>query len=100
MKTRDELQDIAKELGVTGYSALKKQELVLRLLQAQTEQQGFLFGGGVLEIVEDGFGFLRKERFLPGPSDVYVSQSQIRRFGLRTGGWVKGQVRAPIDNGE
>ncbi|MBI2954503.1 MAG: transcription termination factor Rho [Chloroflexi bacterium] len=98
MKTRDELQDIAKELGITGYSALKKQELVLRLLQAQTEQQGYLFGEGVLEIVEDGFGFLRKERFLPGPSDVYVSQSQIRRFGLRTGDMVTGQIRPPKEN--
>lgn len=98
MKTRDELQDMAKELGITGYSALKKQELVLRLLQAQTEQQGFLFGEGVLEIVEDGFGFLRKERFLPGPSDVYVSQSQIRRFGLRTGDMVTGQIRPPKEN--
>ncbi|MCL5958717.1 MAG: transcription termination factor Rho [Chloroflexi bacterium] len=98
MKTRDELQDLAKELGVTGYSALKKQDLVLRLLQAQTEQQGFLFGGGVLEIVEDGFGFLRKERFLPGSSDVYVSQSQIRRFGLRTGDMITGQIRPPKEN--
>ena len=89
---------MAKELGITGYSALKKQDLVLRLLQAQTEQQGFLFGGGVLEIVEDGFGFLRKERFLPGPSDVYVSQSQIRRFGLRTGDMITGQIRPPKES--
>ena len=98
MKTRDELQDMAKELGITGYSTLKKQELVLRLLQAQTEQQGYLFGEGVLEIVEDGFGFLRKERFLPGPADVYVSQSQIRRFGLRTGDMITGQIRPPKEN--
>jgi len=98
LKTRDELQEMAKELGVTGYSGLKKQDLVLRLLQAQTEQQGFLFGGGVLEIVEDGFGFLRKERFLPGSSDVYVSQSQIRRFGLRTGDMITGQIRPPKEN--
>ncbi|MCL5959052.1 MAG: transcription termination factor Rho [Chloroflexi bacterium] len=98
LKTRDELQDLAKELGVTGYSSLKKSDLVLRLLQAQTEQQGFLFGGGVLEIVEDGFGFLRKERFLPGSSDVYVSQSQIRRFGLRTGDMITGQIRPPKEN--
>ncbi|MBI4321820.1 MAG: transcription termination factor Rho [Chloroflexi bacterium] len=98
LKTRDELQDMAKELGVTGYSALKKQDLALRLLQAQTEQQGFLFGDGVLEVVEDGFGFLRKERFLPGPSDVYVSQSQIRRFALRTGDMITGQIRPPKEN--
>ncbi len=97
-KTRDELQDLAKELGVTGYSAMKKQDLVFRLLQAQTEQQGLLFAGGVLEIVPDGYGFLRKERFLPGASDVYVSQSQIRRFGLRTGDWVTGQVRPPKES--
>ncbi|MBI2941244.1 MAG: transcription termination factor Rho [Chloroflexi bacterium] len=97
-KTRDELQDIAKELGVTGYSGLKKQELVFRVLQTQTEQQGYLFGGGILEIVEDGYGFLRKDGFLPGSSDVYVSQSQIRRFGLRTGDMVTGQVRPPKEN--
>ncbi len=97
-KTRDDLQDIAKELGVTGYSALKKQDLIFRILQAQTEQQGFLFGGGILEIVEDGYGFLRKDGFLPGPADVYVSQTQIRRFGLRTGDMVTGQVRPPKDN--
>ncbi len=97
-KTRDELQDIAKELGVTGYSALKKQDLIFRILQAQTEQQGYLFGGGILEIVEDGYGFLRKDGFLPGAADVYVSQTQIRRFGLRTGDMVTGQVRPPKDN--
>jgi transcription termination factor Rho len=97
-KTRDELQEIAKELGITGYSALKKQDLIFRILQAQTEQQGYLFGGGILEIVEDGYGFLRKDGFLPGPADVYVSQTQIRRFGLRTGDLVTGQVRPPKDN--
>lgn len=98
LKTRDELQEVAKELGITGYSGLKKQELIFRLLQAQTEQQGLLFDGGVLQIVDDGYGFLRKERFLPGPSDVYVSQSQIRRFGLRTGDMVTGQVRPPKES--
>jgi len=97
-KTRDELQDLARELGVTGFSALKKQELIFRILQAQTEQQGYLFGGGILEIVEEGYGFLRKEGFLPGPADVYVSQTQIRRFSLRTGDMVTGQVRQPKDN--
>ncbi|MHB1006949.1 MAG: transcription termination factor Rho [Chloroflexota bacterium] len=97
-KKLDELQDLAKELSVSGYSALRKQELILRLLQAQTEQQGYLFGGGVLDVVEDGFGFLRKERYLPGSSDVYVSQSQIRRFGLRQGDYVSGQVRPPKES--
>ena len=97
-KTRDELQEIAKEMGISGVSALKKQELIFRLLQAHTEQAGFLFGGGILEIIEDGYGFLRKDGFLPGPSDVYVSQSQIRRFGLRTGDMVTGQIRPPKDS--
>jgi transcription termination factor Rho len=97
-KTRDELQEMAKELGIAGVSTLRKQDLIFRLLQAQTEQQGNLFRGGVLEIVEDGFGFLRQERYLPGSNDVYVSQSQIRRFGLRTGDMVTGQVRPPKDS--
>ncbi|MCL4533780.1 MAG: transcription termination factor Rho [Bacteroidetes bacterium] len=97
-KTRDELLDVAKELGVTGLSGLKKQDLIFRLLGAQAEQQGLLFSGGVLEIMEDGYGFLRKDRFLPSSNDVYVSQSQIRRFGLRTGDNVTGQVRPPKDS--
>ena len=81
-KTRDDLQDMAKELGLTGITQLKKQDLVMRLLQAQAEQQGLLFSGGVLQTMEDGYGFLRKGGFLPSANDVYVSQSQIRRFGL------------------
>ena len=97
-KTITELRDIARDLELSGYTALKKQDLVFRLLQAHTEQQGNIFSAGVLEIVEDGFGFLRQERFLPGNMDVYVSQSQIRRFGLRTGDMVSGQVRPPKDN--
>src|SRR5207245_8532540 len=97
-KTVTELRDIARDLELGGYSTLKKQDLVFRLLQANTEQQGNIFSAGVLEIVEDGFGFLRQERFLPGNMDVYVSQSQIRRFGLRTGDMVSGQVRPPKDN--
>ncbi|GCE19208.1 hypothetical protein KDK_30080 [Dictyobacter kobayashii] len=97
-KTITELRDIARDLELSGYSTLKKQDLVFRLLQANTEQQGNIFSAGVLEIVEDGFGFLRQERFLPGNMDVYVSQSQIRRFGLRTGDMVSGQVRPPKDN--
>jgi transcription termination factor Rho len=78
-KTVTELRDIARDLELSGYTTLKKQDLVFRLLQAHTEQQGNIFSAGVLEIVEDGFGFLRQERFLPGNMDVYVSQSQIRR---------------------
>ncbi|MCK4362541.1 MAG: transcription termination factor Rho [Dehalococcoidia bacterium] len=98
-KTREELLEIAKELGITGYTALKKQDLVLRLLQASAELQGNLFGGGVLEIMDEGYGFLRQDNLRPGASDVYVSQSQIRRFGLRTGDAVTGQMRLP-KNGE
>ena len=98
-KTRDELMDLAKELGVSGYSNLKKHELVFKLLQAQTEHEGYLFDTGVLEIVEDGYGFLRKDpNFLPSNNDIYVSQSQIRRFGLRTGDQVTGQVRPPKES--
>ncbi len=97
-KSREELVEIAKELGVPISDALKKQELIFRVLQAQAEQQGNLYGGGVLEIVEDGYGFLRKGSFLPSASDIYVSQSQVRRFGLRTGDYVTGQMRAPKDN--
>ncbi len=97
-KTRDELQDMARELNIHGVTGLRKQDLIFRLLQAQTEQQGNIFSGGILDIVDDGYGFLRQERYLPGPHDVYVSQSQIRRFGLRTGDMVTGQVRPPKDS--
>jgi transcription termination factor Rho len=97
-KTREELASLARELGVSGTSTLRKQELVFRLLQAQTEQQGQIVSGGVLDIVDEGYGFLRGETFLPGLNDVYVSQSQIRRFGLRTGDYVTGQIRPPKDN--
>jgi transcription termination factor Rho len=97
-KTLDDLKELAKELGMTGFSTLKKQDLIFKLLQAQTEQQGNIFSAGILEIMEDGFGFLRQDRFLPGPDDIYVSQSQIRRFGLRTGDRVSGQVRPPKEN--
>ncbi len=97
-KTLAELRDIARDLDLSGYTALKKQDLIFRLLQAYTEQQGNIFSVGLLEIVEEGFGFLRPDRFSPGSTDVYVSQSQIRRFGLRTGDMVSGQVRPPKDN--
>ena len=98
-KSRDELLDMAKGYGISGYTSLKKQDLVLRLLQANAEQQGNMFGGGVLEIMDDGYGFLRQDSLRPGANDVYVSQSQIRRFGLRTGDMTTGQVRLP-KNGE
>ena len=96
--TLTDLRDIARTKEVVGYSRLKKQDLILRLLRAQAEAQGFIFGGGVLEIVQDGIGFLRSDHLLPGPEDVYVSQSQIRRFGLRTGDMVIGQVRPPKES--
>lgn len=96
-KSRDELLEMAKELGISSFTNLKKQDLVKRLLQANAEQQGYNFSGGILEIIGEGYGFLRQSSLLPGPGDVYVSQSQIRRFGLRTGDVVAGQVRAPKD---
>lgn len=94
-KNLEELREMARDLDISGYSRLKKDDLILRLLKAQAEDQGFIFGGGVLEIIQDGIGFLRSDHLLPGPEDVYVSQSQIRRFGLRTGDMVIGQVRPP-----
>ena len=96
-KNRDELLEMAKEMGVSSYTNLKKQDLVKRLLQANAEQQGYNFSGGILEIIGEGYGFLRQSSLLPSSGDVYVSQSQIRRFGLRTGDVVAGQVRAPKD---
>ncbi len=97
-KTREELMDVAKDLGISGHTGLRKQDLVFRILQARAEQQGNLLAGGVLEIVEEGYGFLRGDGLRPGAGDVYVSQSQIRRFGLRTGDYVTGQVRPPKDS--
>jgi transcription termination factor Rho len=97
-KSLAELRDLAKSLDVSGYSRLKKEDLILRLLRAKAEGQGYIFGGGVLDIVDENIGFLRSEHYLPGPEDVYVSQSQIRRFGLRTGDMVIGQVRPPKDS--
>ena len=97
-RSLDELQEMARDAEIVGRTGLRKQELIFRLLQAQTEQQGFIFGKGVLEITEDGIGFLRQERLLMGPDDIYVSQSQIRRFGLRTGDMVTWQTRLPKES--
>lgn len=97
-KTLSDLQDQARDLDISGYSRLKKSDLIFRLLRANAERQGYIFGGGVLEIMSDGIGFLRAPSLLPGPQDVYVSQSQIRRFGLRTGDMVIGQVRPPKES--
>jgi transcription termination factor Rho len=97
-KTLEELQDIAKELGVEdGNGNGKKQDIVFKILQTQTEQSGLIFDQGSLEILQDGWGFLRHNNFAPAASDVYVSMSQIKRFGLRTGDSVSGQVRPPKD---
>ncbi|HKP53808.1 MAG TPA: transcription termination factor Rho [Chloroflexia bacterium] len=96
-RSLDDLHETARELDITGYSRLRKQDLAFRILQAQTEQQGNIFKRGILDIMEDGFGFLRLTGYLPGPTDIYVSQSQVRRFGLRTGDEVVGQVRPPKD---
>ena len=98
-KTRDELIELAKEMGISNYANSKKQELIMLLLQASVEQQGYIFCSGILEIMSDGYGFLRQNGLLPSSNDVYVSQSQIRRFGLRNGDMVAGQGRPPR-NGE
>ena len=91
------LTQVAKDLSVPGYTGLRKQELIFEILRAQTEQSGLIFSEGVLETLPEGFGFLRAPdyNYLPGPDDIYVSPSQIRRFGLRTGDTVSGQIRPP-----
>jgi transcription termination factor Rho len=96
-KTIAELTSIARTLNVVGASGLRKQEMIFKILEAQTEKNGLIFAEGVLEILPDGFGFLRAPdyNYLPGPDDIYVSPSQIRRFDLRTGDTVSGQVRPP-----
>ncbi|UCE06565.1 MAG: transcription termination factor Rho [bacterium] len=95
-----ELTKVAQELNISGSSGLKKQELIFRILAAQTKQEGLIFADGVLEILPDGYGFLRSPdyNYLPGPDDIYVSPSQIKRFGLRTGDTVSGQIRPPKEN--
>jgi transcription termination factor Rho len=99
-KTIDELTKTAKDLNVEGARGLRKQDLIFAILQAQTEKTGLIFGEGVLEILPDGFGFLRSPNYsyLPGPDDIYVSPSQIRRFNLRTGDLVTGQIRPPKES--
>ncbi len=96
MKITD-LNKIAKDLGVNGISGLKKQDLIFKILQAQAEKEGLMFGEGVLEILPEGFGFLRSVNYnyLPSPDDIYISPSQIRKFDLRTGDTVSGQIRPP-----
>lgn len=96
-KTVEELTEVARGFRVEGASGMRKQDLIFAILQAQTEKIGYVFSEGVLEILPDGFGFLRSPdySYLPGPDDIYVSPSQIRRFSLRTGDLVSGQIRPP-----
>ena len=95
-----DLTNLAREFGIGGASSMRKQELIFSLLQAQSERGGIIYGSGVLETLPDGFGFLRAPdyNYLPGPDDIYVSPSQIRRFNLRTGDTISGQIRPPKDS--
>ncbi len=99
-KTIDDLTYIAKELNVDDATGMRKQDLIFAILQAQSEKAGNVYGSGVLEILSDGFGFLRSPdySYLPSPDDIYISPSQIRRFTLRTGDFVSGQIRPPKEN--
>jgi transcription termination factor Rho len=97
-KTKEELVDMAKEKDVTLQAGLKKHDIILRLLESQTEQDGNIFCSGILDIMADGYGFLRQGTLLPSQTDVYISPSQIRRFGLRNGDMVTGQGRPPKSN--
>ena len=94
------LTQIAKDMTVAGATGMRKQELIFQILKAQTEQSGFIFSEGVLEVLPDGFGFLRAPdyNYLPGPDDIYVSPSQIRKFDLQTGDTVSGQIRPPKES--
>jgi len=102
LKTKNisELLQMAKGLKITGVSGMKKQELIFKILEAQTQKDGLIFSEGVLEILPDGYGFLRSPdyNYLPGPDDIYISPSQIKRFSLKTGDMVSGQIRPPKDN--
>ncbi len=95
-----ELNEVARDLKIDGAANLRKQELIFAILQAQTEKNGVIYGEGVLETLPDGFGFLRApdSNYLPGPDDIYISPSQIRRFNLRTGDIVSGQIRPPKES--
>ena len=96
-KNITELTKIARSLDLPGASGLRKQDLIFKILQAQSEKEGHIFAEGVLEILPDGYGFLRSPdyNYLPGPDDIYVSPSQIRKFDLKTGDTISGQVRPP-----
>ena len=98
--TMPDLMSIAKDEGIDDYQGLKKQDLIFKILKERVKQNGLMFGEGTLEILPDGFGFLRSPdyNYLPCPDDIYISPSQIRRFGLRTGVTVAGQIRPPKEN--
>ena len=97
-KTCDELESLAKEQKITGYSSLRKAELIFQILKSQAEREGNLFLSGILEIMPEGYGFLRQDNLLRSINDVYVSNSQIRRFNLRNGDQISGQARSPKEN--
>src|SRR6187549_446730 len=99
-KKISDLALIGKNFNIEGAANMRKQELIFAILQAQTEQNGHIYGEGVLETLPDGFGFLRAPdyNYLPGPDDIYVSPSQIRRFNLRTGDTISGQIRSPKES--
>jgi transcription termination factor Rho len=97
-KTKDELVELAKRLEIPAPATLKKHDIIMLLLESHTEQQGNIFCSGILDIMSDGYGFLRQETMLPSQTDVYISPSQIRRFGLRNGDLVTGQGRPPKSN--
>lgn len=99
-KTIKELQELAKREGLRDYTGLKKQELIFKILKERVNQNGLMYGEGVVEVLQEGFGFLRSPdyNYLPCPDDIYISPSQIRRFGIRTGAVVSGQIRPPKDS--
>jgi transcription termination factor Rho len=97
-RTKEDLMEMAKEKGINTSATLKKHDIIMRLLETHTEEQGNIFCSGILEIMADGYGFLRQETLLPSQTDVYISPSQIRRFGLRNGDMVTGQGRPPKSN--
>ena len=98
--TISELSEYAKSLGINGLTGLKKAVIIFKILEAQAQKNGLMFSDGVLEVLEDGYGFLRSTsyNYMPGPDDIYVSHSQIKRFALKTGDTVSGQIRPPKDN--
>jgi transcription termination factor Rho len=100
VKTIPQLMDVAGSLSIEGTSSMRKQELIFKILEAQTQQNGLIFAEGVLQVLPEGYGFLRSPdyNYLPGPDDIYVSPSQIKKFDLRTGDTISGQIRSPKDS--